>query len=92
MTSYTKRHPLAIAGAWRAASGDVGIALASIADRPLAVSLALDAEYHDLPEPARAYRIDERGRRPIEWLDDDDPSLNLELPPCQAWIIEFSGN
>jgi hypothetical protein len=92
LTSSTKRHPLAIAGAWRAPSGDVGIALASIADRPLSLSLALDAEYYGLPEKPRAYRIDETGRRPIELPDGDDLSLNLELPPRQAWIIEFSDN
>ena len=32
LTSSKKRHPLAIAGAWRAADGDVAIAVASVAD------------------------------------------------------------
>jgi hypothetical protein len=66
--------------------------LASIADRPLSLSLALDAEYHGLPKQARAFRIDETGRRPIGSIDDDDSSLQVELPSRQAWIIEFSDN
>jgi hypothetical protein len=54
--------------------------------------LALDAEYYGLPDQPRAYRIDETGRRPIGLLDADALSLNLKLPPRQAWIIEFSNN
>jgi hypothetical protein len=89
LTSYKRRHPLALAGAWRAADGDVAVALASIADRTLSLSLALDPAYYRLPKHARAHRIDETGRSPIGPLDDD-PSLKLELPARQAWIIEFS--
>jgi hypothetical protein len=92
LTSYKKRHPLAIAGAWRAADGDVGVALASIADEPLSLSLAIPTEYYGLPKEPRAYRIDETGRRPIEPFDGDDPTLKLELPARAAWIVEFSGN
>ena len=92
LTSYEKRHPLALAGAWRAADGDVGVALASLADRPLSLTLALDPEHYGLTRETRASRIDETGRRPIEPFKGDDPLLKLELPPRQAWILEFSGN
>jgi hypothetical protein len=94
LTSYTKRHPLALAGAWRAADGDVAIALASIADQPLSLSVALDTEYCGLPERPRAYRTDETGRRPIELLDGDDPLMlmKLELPAREACLLEFSSN
>jgi len=90
LTSSQKRHPLAIAGAWRAADGDVAIALANIADRTLPLSLTLDRAYYRLPKRAHAYRIDEAGRRPIGPLVSDGPSLRLELPARQAWIVEFS--
>jgi len=54
LTSYTKRHPLA---------------LASIADGPLSLSFALDPEYYGLPKQPKAYRIDETGRRPMSsWV------------------------
>lgn len=90
LTSSQKRHPLAIAGAWRAADGDVAIALASIADQTLPLSLTLDPAYYRLPKQARAYRIDEAGRETIGPLGGDGSSLKLELPARQAWIVEFS--
>ncbi|MBN2314745.1 MAG: hypothetical protein JXM79_12515 [Sedimentisphaerales bacterium] len=90
LTSYRKRHPLVIAGAWRATDGDVGIALASIADRTLPLSLALDWAYYRLPNQARVYRIDETGRHPIGPLPGDASPLKLELPARQALIVEFT--
>ncbi len=89
LTSSTKRHPLAIAGAWRAPDGDVAVALASLADEPLSLSFALDREYYGLPKQPQAYRIDETGRWPIDLPGGHDPLRKLELPPRQAWMIEF---
>ena len=90
MTSSQKQHPLVIAGAWRAADGNVAVALTNIADQALSLSLALDPTYYRLPKHAHVYRIDETGRRPIGSFTSDDPTLNLELPARQAWIIEFT--
>jgi len=90
LTASKKRHPLAIAGAWRAADGDVAVALASLADEPLPLRFTLDPQYYRLPKQARAYRIDEQGRRPVELVRADDHSLGLELPAREAWVIEFS--
>jgi hypothetical protein len=90
LTSYRKRHPLVIAGAWRSAGGDVGIALASIANRALPLSLSLDQTYYRLPAQIHVYRIDEAGRRPMGPLTGDGSPLKLELPARQAWIVEFA--
>ena len=92
LTSGEKRHPLAVAGAWRAADGDVAIALASIADEALSLSFTLDPEYYGLKKPAPTHRIDETGRRPLELLNRDGPSVKLTLPSRQAWILEFAGD
>lgn len=89
LTASQKRHPLAIAGAWRAADGDVAIALANIADRTFPLSLSLDPAYYRLPNHARVYRIDEEGREAIGPLGGDGYSLEMKLPARQAWIIEF---
>ncbi len=89
VASFKHRHPSAIAGAWRAADGDVAIALASIVDEPLSLSIPLDPKYYGLEKEPRAYRIDETGRFPIKPLAGDGLSLKLELPARQAWIIEF---
>jgi len=91
LTSSVRRVPLALAGAWRAADGDVAIALASIADEPLPLRFTLDPQYYRLPKQARAYRIDETGRRPVELIRGDDHSVRVELPAREAWVLELSG-
>ncbi len=92
LTSFRKQHPLALAGAWRAADGDVAIAITSIADQPQTLRFTLDADYYHLPQPRRVYRIDDTGRHPLESLTGEDTEVAIELPPREAWIIEFSGN
>lgn len=92
LTSSQKRHPLAIAGAWRAPDGDVGIALASLADEPLPLALTLDPEDVTLPKRGQVYRIDETGRHPLGPMAEDGSLAELELPPRQAWIVEVSKN
>ncbi|NOX54601.1 MAG: hypothetical protein GXP27_09220 [Planctomycetes bacterium] len=92
LTSYRRRHPLALAGAWRAADGDVAIALASIADAPLSISLKLGAEYGLLAKPARSvYRIDATGRHPFVFCSEGAANgvVKLDLPPRAAWVLEF---
>jgi len=92
LTTYQKRHPLALAGAWRSADGDVAVALASVSDRTIPLTLTLDPTYYQLPKHTRVYRIDETGRQRLEsWAGGSGP-LQLDLPARQAWILEFSGN
>jgi hypothetical protein len=87
---HTRRHPLALAAAWRGADGDVGIALASIAGEPLAVSLKLDLAAYGLAQPVRAHRIDQHGRRPVAMPAGTAPVLELTLAPRDAWLLELS--
>jgi hypothetical protein len=90
LTSYERRHPLAIAGAWRAEDGDVGIALVNIADEPLTLSFTLDRQYYGLPKQTRVYRIDETGRRGVRPLIENGSRVKIELPARGAWVLEFS--
>ncbi len=92
LTTSQRRHPLALAGAWRAADGDVAVALTNIADKPLALSFTLDPQYYALPEDPQVYRIDATGRKSIELPVGSDGQLSLKLPPREAWLIEFSDN
>ena len=91
LTSFRKQHPLALAGAWRAADGDVAVAITNIANQPLSLRFSLDADYYRLPQPQRVYRIDANGRHPIPLFAGDDNHCAIELPAREAWIIEFSG-
>jgi len=92
-----RTYPVALAGAWRAPDGDVGIALASIHDQPLPLSLALalppaltiDAAGYGLPERCAVYRIDHTGRHRLGAFDRRDGVYRLTLPPRGICVIEF---
>lgn len=88
--SFQKTCPAALAGAWRAPDGAIGIALASIVQRPMSLAVRLDPEDHKLPQDARAYRIDEEGRNPIDLRAANDPALEVELPPLGACVVEIA--
>ena len=89
MVESKKSVPAAIAGAWRAADGDVGIPLASIDDAPLTINLPIDAKAYGLAEDAVVYRTDHTGRQRLGELRQLGPTLRLELPPRAVWILEF---
>jgi len=88
LTTSQRSHPLALAGAWRAADGNVAIALASVADEPLSLSLEIDREYYGLPKALEIYGISSTGRKKLEWSGSLSP-LEMELTPRGACILEF---
>jgi hypothetical protein len=90
LTTSQRRHPLALAGAWRAPDGNVAITLASVADRSLSIRFTLDPEYYLLPQPWRAHRIDATDRVPIQLGSGDDVLQTLELRPREICVIEFT--
>jgi hypothetical protein len=80
---------VALAGAWRAPAGDVGIALASIHDEGLSLRLPIDATAYGLAQGCATYRIDDFGRHRLGTLDLKDPILRVELPPRGICVLEF---
>lgn len=88
LTSFKKSLPLAIAGAWRSPAGNVAVALASIADEPITVTLAFDPAYHGGAGAKRIMRIDEAGRTPLERLSETG-TLAVMLPARGACLVEF---
>lgn len=90
LKSSKRTFPLALAGAWRAADGDVAIALASISNEQLSVKLPIDAQAYGLRDGSRIVRIDERGRHRIGNFDRSNSVLPLELPPRGLCVLEFS--
>jgi hypothetical protein len=83
------RYPVVLAGAWRAADGDVAIALASIADETLHLRLPIDRKAYGLPDACEVYRIDDRGRQRLGALAVGQATVDVELPPRTAWVIEL---
>lgn len=79
--------PMALAGAWRADDGDVGIAVATILDRPVKLRLPIDVKAYGLKPGCAVYRIDETGRTRVGALAGSE--FPIELPPRGVCVLEF---
>ena len=84
-----RTYPVALAGAWRAPDGNVGIALASISNEKLSLRLPIDANAYGLQDGCAVYRIDERGRHRIGKFVSKEPVLPIELPARGICVLEF---
>jgi len=80
---------MAIAAAWRAADGSVGIPLASIDDARLTLHVPIDAKAYGLTPETVVYRTDPDGRHRLGTLGELGPTLTLDLPPRAVWLLEF---
>ena len=89
LTAFQKGSPLTLAGAWRAPDRNIGVALASIADEPIHVTLNLPSAAYDLPRDTVVYQMDDKVRRRIGSLRDTGNSFELELPTRAALILEL---
>jgi hypothetical protein len=85
--NLVKTVPLALSAAWRAPDGQVAVALASIAERPLKARLTIPAEDYGISLGARIIRLDLEGRKRIGSVDGSVATLRLELPPRAAWVL-----
>lgn len=88
LTSFTKKLPMALAGAWRAPNGNVAVALASVADEAQTLTLTFDPVYHGVAGAKRIVRIDETGRTALGALSAAG-TLTLTLPAGGACLVEF---
>ena len=86
-----RTYPVALAGAWRAADGDVGIALASISDGKLSLRLPIDAKAYGLKDGCLIYRTDETGRHRLGRFEAREPVVRLDLPSRGVGVLEFCG-
>jgi len=89
VTSFRKRGPAAIAAAWRAPDGSVGVALASIVDRELRFPLALECAEYALPSQGTVDWIDETSCRPIAAWNGNPAAIDICLPAFGAGIARF---
>lgn len=87
ITSSLGKYPVVIGGSWRATDGNIGIALASIADEPMTIPLNIEAG----KKSGTIYRIDEHGRKKLGKWKEENPHVAIELPARGACVVEFSG-
>jgi hypothetical protein len=83
------RYPAAIAGAWRAQDGRIGIAVASILNEPSTVSFTFNAAAYGLKRGGEIFRIDENGRQRFGAFGPNSTPIRLELPAGGAVVLEF---
>ncbi len=84
-----RTYPVALDGAWRAPDGDIGIALASISDEKLSLSLPINVKAYGLKDGCTLYRTDETGRHRMGSFNPRDPVVRLELKPRGVCMVEF---
>jgi hypothetical protein len=89
LTEFKNDYPLVLAGAWRAPDGAVGIALASIADEPVALSLELDLQASGISPDARVSRLEESGKTHLGKIQHTN-RLSVNLPPRGACVLELT--
>jgi hypothetical protein len=92
LAASKKRVPVALAGAWRAADGDVAVAVANIDDRKLRLRLPIDVSAYGLLDRCALYRIDDTGRHRVGVFDPHTPNVPIDLAPRAACLLEFSGH
>ena len=88
--SFRKTCPSALAAAWRAPDGSVGIALASIVDHPLTLSVGLNVPADAVPHDSRIERLTATGRSAIGKLDAHQSLLPLQLAPREACVLKIT--
>jgi len=79
--------PGVIVGAWQAKDGDIGIALASILDKP--VSFEIDLKPYGAGGRDHIYFIDEGGRKELHRAASS-ASVKIDLRPRGACIVELT--
>ncbi len=92
LTEFRKSVPLALAAAWRAPDGSVGVAVASIADQALKPTLSLDAAAWGLPKRGRIFRLHETGRKRAGEFLGETVTVTPDLPPRGACVLELTAD
>ncbi len=91
LKEFRKTVPLVLAASWRAADGNVAIAIASIADQPLASTLVFDADRYGLPQSGFIRGLSEQGAEPIgRFRGKKTVTLRLDLHPRDIRILELT--
>lgn len=89
LKTFKKEVSMAVAGAWRATDRRVAIALATIADTRLPVTIKLPLSEYGIAGRCQMVRVDTTGRRNVGIVSPTNPLLELQMPPRTAWMLEL---
>jgi hypothetical protein len=88
-TELERRVQSAITGAWRSPAGGVAIAVASIVDDSLPLTVRVDPAKYGFPRGATIYRVDASGRRRLTKLGAGEAPVSVPLAPRGAAVVEL---
>jgi hypothetical protein len=89
---YRRRVPQYLVGAWRAADGDIAVAIANIADTDHQIRFTLSREEHGLPDRGRVYKRLPEGRTQLSFFENGQATITDILAPAGAVIYEIPQN
>ncbi len=84
---FRKTVPLVLASAWRAADGEVAVAVASIADQPLTPTLMLDTARCGLPKHGQVWSVSPTRTEPMAGFHGKTVTLKPALDPLDARVL-----
>lgn len=87
---YKKTVPLVLASAWRAKDGDVGIAVANIAETKAPLRITLNRSNYPLPLSGVVYRLTGHGRTKVATFGGGVLDLEITMGPCDVRIYEIA--
>lgn len=86
-TEVALRAPSVLTGAWRAANGQVAIALASIDDEAHAITLTLDPARHGTRRGAVLWRVDGSGKTRVGALPVGATKLSVNVAALEGVLL-----
>ncbi len=87
VTEAPLRAPAVLTGAWRAANGQVAIALASIDDAAHTVTLTLDPARHGTQHATRLWRVDASGKKRAGTLAAGARELTVDVAALEGMLL-----
>ncbi len=90
VTTFRGTFPLVYSGTWQSDDMDLGIALASISDKPVSVKLDFNADEYDLPASGKIFIIDDKGRKELGSYTEKEISVELTLAPGDLCVVEIT--
>jgi hypothetical protein len=87
---FRRAVPRALAGAWRAADGDVGVVIVNIADAPVGLRLGLKRGDYPLGERGTVRCLTEHEVAEVGQWTEGRAELEVTIPPCSSRVYEFT--
>lgn len=89
VTTFQKKYPLIYSGTWKSDDNQVGIALASISDKPFQINFSFNSSDYNLPASGKVYMIDTDGKRLLSSYTDEKIQINFMLQTKDLCIVEI---